>query len=1581
MSNIKEEILLVGSGLNTDDFSAFLKDGDSPYRLNISVSEDGSNGIVENMRGNHLATYDLNIANVYQVNGSYYNRLTRKCYFFVFSQPHDITSSDEYEYDNHLLCFDEKTEVITNIFTDTKNYFGLNLHYPVKDCDMLGDRLYFNPRISEPKMIDVVRAENYTNHVDYDALNDYLYGDKIRFFGGIFVANQAITGGNPSEAPLFWDRIGDCYQDITDLNFDSEFRYAFNVIRHIPVNRPICIYGTDEGKNSNNVRTKVFQFTHRYKFFDDTYSLFGAYSDVTLPVNDEYYNGEVPNAISDFNYIGVTVPLHSPSLVKEIDIVFREIEGTWKRAKLINRLEQELLDDVFYTYKFYNNDTTYEVVDEELFAEIYDSVPQKAATQELINKNILTYGGCTEGFNNIPKNEIDVILTPEIESLSVIESITEGGRRDCIANGDITTTYSSDYGANEVITVTINLGDWFPSGIIATDILRVTYNGVQVSYTIQAADILNIGAFELAIRNFLAANVTIPGTWDYGSGEITFNNYLNATEFIFYQPGSGTNLSLTKKKGWKIGAWHPMCLFYYDSAMRRWDAQTSKENIDGTGYSILGTTVYVPALSEISPSPSDTANRWIMNWEVNHEPPIEAKWWRWGYAGNSLCSWFVQYTINTLTNEPPWIAIDITPLQTLTDPTNAIWNEFPSSNISPYAFVKGDRVRIITEKSSASNMGLPVDTMLDFEIVKFDDTTNFIYVQDFDFNSYNIGADSLIEIYRPNRTTQKTVFYEFGELMPIIEDSGGNLAHGAGSIGTRSQDIGLGLSAIGVFPGGDIYHIVRTPSKPIDTVEGYFHESMWYSDFYDSDTWDKGRPGVETSFGQRTLNIERYSNQYLQDTGINGLSTFNADNYKPLSDIYGSIVASIEVGNTLKVYMEKKSASILVGRQEYTDSEGQTTLATSERVLGTIRYPEDNLGTQWVESVCKSNRYVYGFDVYNSTMWRDSANGIFPISGRFQSISGQAGDYKMEAWFKAKSDALIRSGIDHVTVMSCFDPKTECLFVFFRDLVNSDNDDTIVYHEPSDRWITFAEFNQAPIGGYNVMLELDYSILKGFENGIGYSFDEDTRFAVFNIPTTANNRSAYSGLLGLTVTALTPTVTCSAEIDAPKIDLQLIALTPTIVISFVHPSESTLTFASDDFGESREQPMTMLCSPNTCTILSISDGSWFSIKDNSGVPYAEGSTVYDNTVLWFYPNDGNSGAERTGIVAFRNEYNDTAYLYITQEVSLLPVVVNVLVSGYDTEFLSIAASGVILPGSSIASITFIPEHRDYESGETYEMRWLAGGASTGTGTFIATDSVLNSQYLYLNSAVVGGQVLYIYLSADMQNDKEISTDIAPITLTALTPTVLITQVAASVTSMTWLASEYNTGVALTSAITALGAHVKVDYIPSWISIRDAVGDPIIVTPYGIIEDGAVISIFPNVENLTVEREDTILLSNAYGDTATIEVYQAERTVPGVTVVTSELTLAANDPYLSLDGSTYATTDTGAVAVNFTADHPLYSDGEAMILYWKLYWNDVLNNSGNFVGFDNTYTEEYVHLVGGPPAAADTIRVEISSLYY
>lgn len=1191
MSDIKQITTFEKTGLDSDSSNLWMENGRSPFFLNIMLGEDGLQGVLTNMKGNILKIYDqpLTLSRAYKTVGSYYNNLTRKCYYFIFSQPYLDPITDTYLHDNRLICYNEDIQTFDTIFNDTHNYFELDPVQHLTDIKMIKTWLFFNPVTAQPKMIDVDMAYNYTNYLAYDDTNTSfaaVVGDIYTFRGGLFVANDAITAGqSPSTDPTVWDRIGDSYQDESTLG-ETEFNRAFFAIKIPPKDRIELSYGTDTTINSNSLRGKIFRFCHRYQYFDNSYSVCSAHSVLTLPDNDELYNGEKVGDITFNNYIKLEFSLYSSALVKNIEIFFQEIGGDWRRMTIINRQDQSLLDEVNHTFNFYNNDT-YPIIAQVIPDIIQDALPKLASSQEIINKNVLCFAGCTEGFDNIDKDLIDVVLTPEIEEFNMPQTITST-RIDLMTGGYIV---SSE--VNGLYKRIIKIGTWFTTegdgGIVAGDVFDMTFGRYKAHFILTSGNLLTANTLAQAIVDELRKT----SGYDYLGVNRREDNQIEILKWGLYPPAitvcqfvhTSSNVdALFKIGGFKTAAYHPFCLFYYDEVLRRGDAQISDDM-----------KVYVPSINEYSPSLiSGTNYKWSIDWVVKHEPPAWAKYWRWGYAGNRRSSSFVQYIVKDVDYSTPaavsypedvsnTVKIDLTPLQEIRTTTETDWNCFPNSIIPLYEFKKGDRIRFITQSTNptitGTVLGDAIDGIYDFEILKFDPVTestnqvtgvvssqgaNMAYVQTFNFAGAGIGVNSLVEIYTPIKDidfsdkTQTLTYYEFGDLMPIIEDSDGNLVHGGK---TQDQELSPSPSwATGTFSKGDIYHILRTPSKPLCTYSaaeltvGAYHESMWWSDFYPSADWDRGKLGLESPMGEIVLNIIRYSNVYLQNTHINGLTTFEALKYKELNDVFGRIISIVEVGDTLKCYQEKKPSSILVGRTEYQDDgSGNGNVVISSATLGAIRYSNTNYGTVFPESISKNNRYVYGFDIYNGVMWRDSANGIFPISGRYVDVGGSV-DYKMQSYFKAKSKTILASGVDHCHVLTVWDEEFKMLFVCFKDTVDEANNETIGFHEPSDRWLPFTEFEYTPKDGWNDMLEPTYRIVKGFENGLGYSFDLESRFSIFDI----GSGLGTPGNIRIDVRTVTPVITLPSPVvigDAYMVPTAnaVVATLPTASVLIMNP--------------------------------------------------------------------------------------------------------------------------------------------------------------------------------------------------------------------------------------------------------------------------------------------------------------------------------------------------------------------------------------------------------------------------------------------
>jgi hypothetical protein len=743
-----------------------------------------------------------------------------------------------------------------------------------------------------------------------------------------------------------------------------------------------------------------------------------------------------------------------------------------------------------------------------------------------------------------------------------------------------------------------------------------------------------------------------------------------------------------------------------------------------------------------------------IKWEVNDLPPEWARYWRWGYAGNSLTDFFVQYIVSAVTEgtdeDADKLLVDITPLQTLRTTEEATWNQFPGSVIDQWAWEKGDRIRFITDEvtpGAASTIGAPLDALYDFEILSFDEATNILKVQAPETNPYSDGINAMVEIYRPKRnvpseieeTENIDVYFEFGPLMPILIENGVGVHGGL----TQDQTIGTSFAATGTMVGGDVFHIQRTPSKPLNTTTttlGCFHESMHWSDFYISDFWAQGKISVVDRIGEQTLNILRYSNTYVQGTQINGLTAFEPLHYKEVNDIYGAIRAMREVGDTLKVYQDTKSSSILIGKQEYTDATGRTQVMTSNKVLGSIRYPENNYGTIFPESIVKNNRYVYGFDIYNGVVFRDSANGIFPISGRFEAINGR-GSYKMETYFKEKSKALLLSGVENVRVMSLWDEEYGFLYLTFIDKANAYNNDTIVFHEGSNRWITFADISREET--WNEFLFPTYSVVQGFLNGLDGVYNDEDGFTYFDIMTGADF-SFSTTYPTMTITPLPVTVTSSPDPDA---GLQALTITPlpvTVEITDIDISPTSKTWTAVQYGSGVVQQFTI-----TTTLGGeiSAKPSWITVKRQSGITIGVLDTVEDAEVLDIYPSSANTGAERSGSFTVVDNDSNSATATLTQQVA---AVVSVSVIGGDAPFDLISGSGTNAAGSNQVFITFTPDDGSSGEGQAFFCYYsiLKNGVGAGTGLFLANNLEENTETLTMTGVSSGGDTIVVTLGND-----------------------------------------------------------------------------------------------------------------------------------------------------------------------------------------------------------------------------------------
>jgi hypothetical protein len=254
---------------------------------------------------------------------------------------------------------------------------------------------------------------------------------------------------------------------------------------------------------------------------------------------------------------------------------------------------------------------------------------------------------------------------------------------------------------------------------------------------------------------------------------------------------------------------------------------------------------------------------------------------------------------------------------------------------------------------------------------------------------------STIELYKPIKNAEDSdykIFYDFGQKYEILNYGSAQRAH-AGSAQNQDGSTPASLAAtpaIVKIGSGDAYIRYRElPTNNVVPGTQVLVDSIVdpnFSDFYESNLHDTGRPypqddnsGVKF-FGSRL----RYSNNYIEDTRINGLNDFDALDRGDYNDPYGDIMLIRYRDNRLYSYKRLKSAWIGIQQRTITTADGQSSLTASDKLLNDMIYYawEGGIGDN-PESWVSLDNYQYIASANSGVFLRIAGDGCDPISQQF----------------------------------------------------------------------------------------------------------------------------------------------------------------------------------------------------------------------------------------------------------------------------------------------------------------------------------------------------------------------------------------------------------------------------------------------------------------------------------------------------------------------------------------------------------------------------------------------------------------------
>jgi hypothetical protein len=912
--------------MNLDDSPLQVLPSQHIYAKNIRFYGGKDGLIAENIVGNQLISNSLLPTGTNECIGAFYDSVKQRIIWFNYNSggKHGI-----YQYklqtksvSSLLICF-------TNSADDILRF---SLDYPIVSVAMIyasddiGDTLVWCDRNNRPMKLNISDAES--NIYGASWITDYL-----------------------------------------------------TIARPMPLISPLCAYADDATVNINNLRKKLYQFRYRWVYRDFTKSTWSPYSKLFAPANPDDVARNI-NEQKD-NRVDVTIDTGNSDVVK-IEIAARQtLDTTFSDNFLVATLDKNtlsLLNNQTYIYKFYN-DSSYSPIDLQESNLLFDYVPKIANCMELLNGNVIIFGGTVEGNTFSDTLDIDV-------SVSSVDYSASGSVIISIAYQIVENDGSGGWTINTLLGF---------SGVPQTgDVYTIPLSGglvlggsTSVSYTVLAGNTLHnvidalVPLIQAAANGIISGQVTVVHNFatsvaPEGAIEI-FNTppdpaldtfYVGPVSYVYNNPNipvDGVSNSIYKHK-----SRYTLALAYFDEfGVTNGAVTTANLLIETPEVTTTGdTATKIPKISI----------------EINSQPPIWAKTFSFLRTSNLSVQTLLS-TVTATTKKDTGTAV-----YAYMEITNQQKNQ---NNFPAYEFSDGDRVRIL------GKYGTAITNVYDFPIASYktDPKINGVTVTgDFIVIPYNsvlsnfgtTGFDHYsIEIYTPakNTTPDQQVFYEFGETYNILNPGTGSRAHD----GQVQPQIFGTQPAKYEFIRGDFY--LRQRNLPFDaslgSVTNVYIIDQSVSDLFASKIVGNGRSFVIDEYAQQTYfpTLVRWGLPYQQDTNINQTNRFYPTNFDEVDRQKGDIQRFKTRDRILRVFQNRGCGQYGIYSRFIQSNDGGVQLVTTDAIItaNNINYyqGEYGMGDQYT-SLVSGTIQDYFTDVVRGYQCRLSGDGIMPISALYK---------------------------------------------------------------------------------------------------------------------------------------------------------------------------------------------------------------------------------------------------------------------------------------------------------------------------------------------------------------------------------------------------------------------------------------------------------------------------------------------------------------------------------------------------------------------------------------------------------------------
>lgn len=272
--------------------------------------------------------------------------------------------------------------------------------------------------------------------------------------------------------------------------------------------------------------------------------------------------------------------------------------------------------------------------------------------------------------------------------------------------------------------------------------------------------------------------------------------------------------------------------------------------------------------------------------------------------------------------------------------------------------------------------------------------------------------NAFFEIQTPYYPSLKEPYYEVGNMYQVIDP------------GLTTRQYGVLQGVIG----GDISLLTRTNA---DVNTTYITENMSPDDkFFLIWNTDIGRPNAVIQQPGQISNPYgiRFSEQFIENTAINGLSSFDLLNQVDVPAETGAVQKLVltskmqELGSIMLAIGTQNTVSLYLSETQVMQQQGDAFLSGTPSVIGTMNLLKGGFGTFNPESVIEHEGMVYWYCAYKSEIVRYDVNGLFPVS-----------DYKLKSFLVSRTQAilsLIRAGAT-LNIIAGFDVRNDEYIISF----------------------------------------------------------------------------------------------------------------------------------------------------------------------------------------------------------------------------------------------------------------------------------------------------------------------------------------------------------------------------------------------------------------------------------------------------------------------------------------------------------------------------------------------------------------------